>query len=184
MTRGSDAQLRAAKVEALARFRGMRGAIQDAFGALAKNRHGGAKVRYAWNRAEQRIRGAKFHGVLDSEAASDTWGETTDTEISITRGHAWLYDRYTDQLVDTLLHEALHFCAYLERPSGENGDGDDALGFAVGFGFEIIEDQIAPRRQRQLPRGGSGRCCDLLYVARSDAELRFWHSGQRCASGR
>jgi len=91
--------------------------LQDAFGALAKNRHGGAKVRYAWKRAEQRIRGAKFHDVLDSEAASDTWGETTDTDISITRGHAWLYDRYTDQLVDTLLHEALHYCAYFERPT-------------------------------------------------------------------
>ena len=57
MTRGSDAQLRAAKREALARFRGMRGPIQDAFGALAKNRHGGARVQYAWNRAEQRIVG-------------------------------------------------------------------------------------------------------------------------------
>ena len=117
MTRGSDSQLRAAKREALARFRGMRGPIQDAFGALAKNRHGGAKVRYAWKRAEQRIRGAKFHDVLDSEAASDTWGETTDTDISITRGHGWLYKCYTDQLVDVLLHEALHYCAYLERPT-------------------------------------------------------------------
>ena len=69
----------------------MRGPIQDAFGALAKNRHRGARVQYAWKKAKQRIHGAKFHDVLDSEAASDTWGETTDTEISITRGHAWLY---------------------------------------------------------------------------------------------
>ena len=56
---------------------------------------------------------AKFHDVLESEAASDTWGEITDTIISITRGHAWLYDRYTDQLVDTLLHEALHYARTL-----------------------------------------------------------------------
>ena len=55
--------------------------------------------------------------MISSSPSLYTWGETTDTDISITRGHGWLYKCYTDQLVDVLLHEALHYCAYLERPT-------------------------------------------------------------------
>ena len=42
----------------------------------------------------------------------------------------------------------------------EKGDGDDTLG------FEVVKNQVARCRQRQLPCGGGGRFCDLLSMER------------------